>query len=285
MANEYPSHADDAPSGVPLPMVSREQLRDQLRQRLQRHLRTEAFRPAITIVGFTGSETHVLHYGVDQPEESILGFVLPQRYSALGVIASSVVATPPERKHHDAALAIGLSRVGDIISLLATDDEVIDTRDPQGWLIDACLRAVGQSTARCQIAALVFPVALWLDRLMVAILNAPSGVPITWAAAVDLCPIPGRWRSLDPVDLGTTLGSTTRSWKALRAATVQGTRSPAGITPERAQWMDEPMFARWCMSSFPDVSSLRGDVEFLAPAAVAEHVEITLRAAWLAFAD
>ena len=43
------------------------------------------------------------------------------------------------------------------------------------------------------------------------------------------------------------------------------------------------MFARWCMGSFPDLASLRGDVAFLAPPIVAEHIEIALRAAWLAF--
>ena len=176
------------------------------------------------------------------------------------------------------------TRSGGIVSLLATHDEVIDTRDPQGWLIDACLRAVGHSTAPSQIAALAFPIALWLDRLMVAILNATSGTSLTWSGAVELCPLPARWRSLDPGDLGTTLGSTTPSWQALRAATVQGTRSPLGISAECARWMDDPMFARWCMGSFPDVSSLRGDVEFLAPTTVAIPVEIALRAAWSAFA-
>ena len=285
MANEYPSHDDGVPTSAPSPTASLEQLRQRLRQRLQRHLNTEAFRPAITIVGFRGSDADVLRRGTDQPEDSMLGFLLPQKHSALGVLASSVVAIPPQRKHQDAALAIGVTRSGGIVSLLATADEVIDTKQPQGWLIDACLRAVGHPTPTCQVAALAFPVALWLDRLMVAIVNASSGAPVTWSAAIDLCPIPGRWRSLDPVDLGITLGSTTRSWKALRAAAVQGTRSPVGITPERAQWMDDPMFARWCMGSFPDISSLRGDVEFLAPTEVAEQVEIALRAAWLAFAD
>jgi hypothetical protein len=60
-------------------------------------------------------------------------------------------------------------------------------------------------------------------------------------------------------------------------------RSPVGVTPDRARWMDDAMFARWCMGSFPDLASLRGDVEFLAPPDVAEQIEIALRSAWLAF--
>lgn len=226
----------------------------------------------------------MLRHGIDQPEDAVLEFVLPHEYSAIGVLASSVVSTPPGRSHHDAALAIGVPRSGDIVSLLATKDKVVDTKEPQGWLIDACLRSVGRATLPCQIPALEFPIALWLDRLMIAILNAPADESVTWETAVRLCPVPARWRSRDAVDLGGTLGSTTRSWGALRTASTQGLRAPVGMTPDRARWMDDAMFARWCMGSFPDLASLRGDVEFLAPPDVAEGVELALRAAWLAFA-
>jgi len=44
--------------------------------------------------------------------------------------------------------------------------------------------------------------------------------------------------------------------------------------------MDDAMFARWCMGGFPDLGSLRGDVEFLASATVAENMDRALRAAW-----
>lgn len=246
-------------------------------------MHSEAFRPALTVVGFQGTDTHVLRHGIDRPEDAVLELVLPRSYSAVGVLASSVVATPPGRSHRDAALAIGVPRSGAVVSLLATSDQIIDTKEPQGWLIDACLRSVARPTAPSQIPALEFPIALWLDRLMVAILNAPAGTAIDWDTAIRLCPVPRRWRSTDPIDLGGTLGSTTMSWAALRTASAQGLRSPAGMTPDRARWMDDPMFARWCMGSFPDLASLRGDVEFLAPPEVAENIELAMRAAWLAF--
>jgi len=199
----------------------------------------------------------------------------------MGVVASSVVATPPRRNHHDAALAIGVNRRAQTVSLLATESGVIETKEPRGWLVDACLRAVGRTTPPCAIAPLAYPIALWLDRLMVALVTEQSSSPLMWSDAVDLCPVPQRWRSSDPVDLGTTLGSTTRSWKTLRRAAIEGVYSPAGVSPSLADWMDDAMFARWCMGSFPDVASLRCDVEFLSPAAVAERVEVALRAAWL----
>ena len=284
MATNHSSPAAEPPpeAGQPPPTAD---LRRNLRSLLEQHLATEAFRPALTVFGFRGPKAEVLRLGVDRPEDAVLGFVLPRAFSAMGVLASSVVATPPGRNHRNAALAIGVDRAGQTVSMLATNDDVIDTHEPQGWLIDACLRSVGRATPDCEITSLAFPIALWLDRLMVAILDASSSEPMTWANAVELCPVPRRWRSTDPIDLGTTLASTTRSWKALRAAAVDGTRSPVGISPERAEWMDDAMFARWCLGSFPEVASLRSDVEFLASDEIAEGVALTLRAAWASFVE
>jgi hypothetical protein len=288
MATDSPVPQPEAlpvtPALITVASTSNNQLRRHLRSRLERHVCTENFRPALTIVGVHCDVVDVLHHGTGRPENALLELVLPSKYSAIGVLASSVISTPPGRAHSDAALAVGVPRSGSVVSLLATNDTIVHTKEPQGWLIDACLRSVLRPTAPCQIPALEFPIALWLDRLMVAILNTPANELISWATAVKLCPIPQRSRSDDPVDLGGTLGSTTQRWGALRSASVQGLRATVDMTPDRARWMDDAMFARWCMGSFPDVASLRGDVEFLAPAQVAEGVEIALRSAWLAFA-
>lgn len=273
----------DADRPLPAPgaatTVSPTQLRHHLRRLLCRHLDTDGYRPALTVLGIGRSRAEVLRREIDRPENAILGFVLPAHYEAVGIVASSVIATGSLRAHHDAALAIGVTRSGCIRSLLATNASVIDTKEPQGWLVDACLRSLGQPAPACTIPSLSYPVALWLDRLMVALLAEPTARPLTWSDAVRLCPVPRRWRSIDPVDLGTTLGSTTRSWKTLRQAAAQGVYSPAGVSADQAAWMDDPMFARWCMGSFPDIASLQGDVEFLAPSPVAERVALALRAA------
>jgi len=282
MATELPSEAFPFEDSAAHPQ-SAELLQRCLRRSLRRHIETAGYAASLTVVGFRGRHIDVLRSKIERPEDAVLGFVLPPDYDAIGVLASSVVAAPPKRVHRDAALALGANRTGDVVSFVATADAVIDTREPHGWLIDACLRAVGRETTPCTTASLAFPIALWLDRLMVAILNTPVGRPVTWADAVDLCPVPHRWRSKDPIDLGTTLGSTTRSWKAVRSACAHGADTATGVLPEHAGWMDDAMFARWCIGSFPDLSSLRSDVEFLASPEVAEHIELTVRAAWLAF--
>jgi len=239
--------------------------------------------PTLAIVGFSRASTDVLRRCLDQPERAIIGFTLPTRYQAIGVVASSVVATAPSRAHHDASLALAASRDGQVVSLLASDSTVQETRSPHGWLLDACQRSIGLPTEPCNAASLALPIALWLDRLMVAILNTHMSSPITWPDAVDLCPIPSQWRTDDPVDLGITLGSTTRSWRSLRAACATGETSLCGVAPQAAAWMDDAMFARWCIGSFPDLNSLRGDVEFLASDQVAGNIALALQAAWSAF--
>lgn len=280
MATPFSGDADQPWSGPTIaPTVSPTQLRRHLRHRLRRHLSTDGFHPALTIVGVHGARVEVLHRELDRPEHAMLGFVLPPHYAAVGVIASSVISSTQRRSHHDAALAIGVDRSGHVESLLATNERVVDTKEPQGWLVDACLRSLGLPTPECTVAPLSYPVALWLDRLMVALLTEPTTQPLSWPDAVRLCPVPRRWRSIDPVDLGTTLGSTTRSWKTLRQAAAQGVYCPAGISADWAAWMDDSMFARWCMGTFPDIASLRGDVEFLAPSPVADRVALALRAA------
>lgn len=281
MASERPAADDDHPrTGPPSrDVTSTTPLERALQRYVMRHV-DAPFTPAITVLGFAGGKGRVLRIGFARPEEAVLGFVLPVRYSALGVMATSVVATPPQRRYRDAALALGVTRSGETVSMLAsTAGKVTTTSRPQGWLMDACRRAVGLSTEPCAAAALTFPIALWLDRVMVALVNEPERL-LTWEDVAGMCPVPGRWRSSDPVDLGTTLGSTTPSWAALRQATIRGQRSPAGVRPAHARWMDDAMFARWCLGSFPELISLRSDVEFLAPDDVAQGIDLALRAAW-----
>lgn len=283
MATEFSSHSE-APDPNSCPR-DRDDLQQLLRRLLaHRHSRSDVF-STLTIIGFGHQRLEMLADCESRPEHSLLGFELPSRFFAIGIIAASVVATPPSRGHRSAALALAVSRDGDIVSLLGSDQDVIETHHPQGWLVDACLRSLGLATSPCGASPLEFPIALWLDRIMIAILNTTETGPVSWADAVDLCPVPSAWRSLDPIDLGTTLGSTTPSWAALRAGTAQGTRAPVGVRPSWAAWMDDAMFARWCMGSFPDIASLRADVEFLASDSVAGHLDAALRAAWLAFGD
>jgi len=154
---------------------------------VRRHIEAVIPAPTIAAFGIDGKHYELLRLGVDRPEDAVLGLQLPSRFGALGVIATSVIATPPKRTLQDAALALGVTRTSQTVSLLATSDgPSTTTLNPQGWLIDACRRAVGLPTPPCSIAPVAFPIALWLDRLMVSVLNEQHP-PTTWSDAVALC--------------------------------------------------------------------------------------------------
>jgi len=233
----------------------------------------------MTIVGYLGDRAEVLVRSNEVGDEALIGFSLPDRFEAIGVFATSVVARPPRRRHRDAALAVVATRTGAMLTRLATPDEgVIEASNPTGWVVDACLRAVNMSTPAAPCASIELPLTLWLDRLMIRIVGAEAAAPLDWSDAVELCPVPGRWRSLDPGDLGSTLGSTVPSWSSMRRSAARGDPGPLAIPRAWASWMDDGMFARWCLGYFPDLASLRADVEFLAPQSVAEQVDATIRA-------
>jgi len=273
-------------AGQPRPHAAMDEA--QLRAGLLAHFESQPIvgEPGLAVLGLRPGDQQLLRSADGSTEASVLAFHLPDDFGAIGVIAESVTSTPPSRDHREATLLLGVSRTGASVSMVVHDDQgVIDTTNPSGWLIDACRRAVGLTTAPCNSPSLDLPIAIWLDRLMITIVGAPTALPLRWSDAVDLCPVPARWRSHDPIDLGITLGSTARSWPALRAAVIGGAPSVVGLTPEQAAWMDDAMFARWCLGAFPDLANLRADVEFLAPADIAENIELALRAAWRAFSN
>ena len=255
----------------------------EMRSALEEHFGSEPscrwLEPRLTILGISREGTDLLKDGPCSPEQAILGFHLPDNYGAIGVMAPSVTATQSTRKHREAVLALAVGRDGQAASMLVSPTGVITTDKATGWLIDACLRAVGRPTPPCTSAPLALPIALWLDRLLTAIVTSSTSEPLSWEQATELCPVPARWSSDDPIELGITLGTTTRSWSTLRATVAAGSPAVVGVSPAEAAWMDDAMFARWCLGSFPDLDQLRADVEFLAPPVVAERVELTVRAA------
>lgn len=237
-------------------------------------------------IGYRGATTPLPNRAPSataSPEHAVLGLQLASEFGAIAIVAPSVVATSSTHRYRDGALALAVNRAGESASLLTTTTGITDTSEPHGWLVDAALRTMELPTAPEPAPTLLYPIVVWLDRIMISILHTPATQPVSWSTVSNLCPVPPRWRSTDPVDLGATLGSTTRSWEQLHAAARAGTTRAAGVSPEIAAWMDTPMFARWCLGSYPDPASLRGDVEFLAPPEIAENIDTTLRSAWAHF--
>ena len=63
---------------------------------------------------------------------------------------------------------------------------------------------------------------------------------------------------LSPEDIGTRARELCRngSWSRLRGAVASGEMPHSSITSEQAAWMDDSMFARWCLAAFPESNEL-----------------------------
>lgn len=266
--------ASPALTGEPTPAM-----RAMVRRQLERHAQRGAVGPSISVLGVCGSRATVLRHGFDRPAEVVLGLVVPADFSAVLTVASSVVGRAIRLDHGH--LAIGVDRAGTEVCMVATAAQTAETFRPSGWLVDACRRSLQLPTQPDCSHPLQFPLALWLDRLMVEIIHTER--PVTWADARSICPVPARWISADPAQLGATLASITPAWARLRSAATAGGLLPIPIEPAHAAWMDDAMFARWCLGFFPDFDDLRADVEFVAPPAVAAAVAETVAAAHAAY--
>lgn len=230
----------------------------------------------LVIVGHTDDQSVVLRTASTHPEHALLGYTLPSRFDALSVFAPSVLSSSTAPRHRPGSLAIRMDRSGNIdTQLLFHDGTVTRASAPTGWLVDACRRTLGLSTDPPNSVPAELAAVVWLDRLMTALIAGP----VDWAGAVARAPIPARWRSHDPEQVGIMLVSNLPPWSTIRRSMASGDPGPVALPRRWAEWMDDGMFSRWCVGSFPDLDALRADVEFLAPTEVADGVAQALAAA------
>jgi hypothetical protein len=156
-----------------------------------------------------------------------------------------------------------------------------ETAEPDGWLVDACRRAVGLATAPNIEHPLHLVLALWLDRVLVELASCHR--VLRWADAALLAPMAEPDRCPTPPALGAAFASQSRGWARLRFAAASGQPVVVPIESAHAAWMDTPMFARWCLGFFPDLNDLRNDLAFLATGELTAQIEASIESAFAAF--
>src|SRR4029450_67903 len=78
-----------------------------------------------------------------------------------------------------------------------------------------------------------------------------------------------------PARLGPLMGRA-KPWPALRQRAIEGEWVVEGLEPDGAAWMDDGMFARWLLGTFPAVEDLAAELDLLLPERVARMVRATL---------
>jgi hypothetical protein len=220
-------------------------------------------------------------YPIDpvHPLDLLMGFVAPVHWWALGVSSCGL-----QRPIGDDGRAVRsadsprvritvlIDRSGRGAGLLRHGDELTPMPGPpDGTVADACRRALGLGTAPPPPTTVGLWTRCWLDRLVDA-LAASGGAgrggpgPSTWRDVTRLHPassvVTTRWSGLDLGPDADALADATRAladawpWGRLRAdpAVVD---VPGPVPDARvAAWMDDGMWARWLLATFPALDDL-----------------------------
>ena len=94
-----------------------------------------------------------------------------------------------------------------------------------------------------------------------------GGDALDWPLLLKLHPLVEGEHRLSPIEVGAQARELCRkgSWGRLRRAVETGEMPHSSITSEAAAWMDDSMFARWCLAAFPDTSELTDQLGELLP--------------------
>ena len=261
--------------------------------------------PLVIGVSCLESETVSLHIPENPPEdvvETLFGFVAPPSWDGLIVVAHGRAYSDGEEED-DVTVGYGLGRNGEEVSVLHRKTEVlVSTLSAEGRVLDCCRRAFGMSTPPAQEGIVELFIASWLGRIFRAaggdtsdwgdeasrwsdeadqqaqsVQNPESFAALDWPSLAKLHPLieesettesnPAESDVLSPEDIGIRAKELCRngSWSRLRGAVASGEMPHSSITSEQAAWMDDSMFARWCLAAFPDTGELTEQLSELLP--------------------
>lgn len=243
--------------------------------------------PLIVGVSDLESDTVSLHIPEKAPEdvvETLFGFVAPPSWEGLIVVAHGRAYCEGEVEDH-VTIGYGLGRNGEEVSVLRRKTEVlVSTLSAEGRVLDSCRRAFGLSTPPAQEGIVELFIAAWLGRIFrVAGGDASDirdtaddlgGEAVDWPLLLKLHPLIEGEYGLSPREVGAQARELCRkgSWSRLRRAVETGEMPHSSITAEAAAWMDDSMFARWCLASFPCSAELEGRLGEMLPADLHQKV-------------
>lgn len=234
------------------------------------------------IVGVSALETDTvsLHIPEKAPEdvvETLFGFVAPPSWDGLIVVAHGRAYCEGEVEDH-VTIGYGLGRRGEEVSVLRRKTEVmVSTLSAEGRVLDCCRRAFALSTPPAQEGIVELFTAAWLGRIFKAAGGDAAdleGEAVDWSLLLELHPLIEREECLSPGEVGEQARELCLkgSWGRLRRAVETGEMPHSSITSEAAAWMDDSMFARWCLASFPDSAELEDRLSELLPADLHQKV-------------
>lgn len=232
--------------------------------------------PLVVGVSDLESDTVSIHIPEKAPEdviETLFGFTAPPSWDGLIVVAHGRAYSDGEEEDH-VTIGYGLGINGEEVSVLHRKTELlVSTLPAEGRVLDCCRRAFGLSTPPAQEGIVELFIAAWLGRIFRAaggdtsdwgdeankqVRSLESIATLDWSSLAKLHPLIEDSDVLSPEDVGSRAWELCQrgSWSRLRGAVATGEMPHSSITSEQAAWMDDSMFARWCLAAFPDRDEL-----------------------------
>lgn len=233
------------------------------------------------------------------PESVLLGFVVPEEFDAVALVAKTARVQHVDSAHRPASsagagggaaaggagagcgmgpvLQMVTARDGSCAAQLVSGGQVLAMSEPAGWISDAMLRSLALATPPHGYCPIDLAEAIWLDRVMTTVLcdHASSG-GLSWSQVANLCPLPAGISSSCVDSLAAALAESCLDWASAHQNCIDSSPRFWAISAALAKWMDVNMFARWAMASFVDRSELRADMAFLAPAWIGNQIDETI---------
>ncbi|MGI8710425.1 MAG: hypothetical protein ACR2LA_05470 [Acidimicrobiales bacterium] len=216
------------------------------------------------------------------PGDPLVGFVAPESWYAIGLVASGQVRPLSGDQVSDAATGgrccatTLVGRDGCWASIIADADADADSRRPtvlegvpSGWVADSLARCLRHATPPPGSSPAAWLEAAWLDRVASGVLARPGG-PWCWRYLAERHPSGGHGPLASPVELAdrTRAFAASRSWEVLRlrhaadmVAHVGAERPPGpGSVLDAAQWFDDGSFSRWVVRNLAPAELLLVDL-------------------------
>ena len=239
------------------------------------------------------------HRDVDDPIQAMIGFSAPREWSAFGIVAQGrsrpLVDGPCLQADLDATpepvrMAFAITRTGLAVRGLRSGRGPFTIADEGseslGRIPDACRRVMGLGTPAPAEAIEDFFALLWVDHVLAAAAAEPGS--LSWPAAADLhfgaglvdeLALPEALSPHEALAIGHELVRDRLTWHFVRRHASQHHEPTQLFDPEAAAWMDDGMFSRELLGSFPPLPLMLDALEQVATPELFAGVERTL-AGW-----
>lgn len=230
----------------------------------------------------------------DHPTDPLVGFVAPEAWHAIGLVAGgrgrALPGAPPpaEGLLGEQVVTAVVDRDGTWASMLGHPGEPGQAlaSTPLGCTPDALHRCLGLATPSPSEGPGAWLETVWLDRMAALVLGERPGALRSWRSLTDHHPLSGHRGLSSPEELArrTATFAASHPWNLLRiryaaesAAALGATPPPgAGTVVEASQWFDDGSFSRWVMRNLPPAEVVLVDLVAVLPPTLGDRLVSSL---------